>query len=186
MHPLWPAGNEIRSSTLLPLCNIEESNTRSSKASGGICGNGPLPPAAQSSLAKRIANKRQWSRLKRRLIGPLPLKRCDLSRPSDPIEKAAGLAPRLPHSEPLANRRGRCRGAGSNLYRAAFRSAMWCKNASANCSEDCAAGGGFCLTKLSRDLLDDLLQHLRVFHPSAGSAWALARTCSASAASPPE
>jgi len=68
--------------------NIEESNTRSSKASANICGSGPHGLVAPSCLAKRILSKRRSSRRRRLLIGPSPLKRSDLSRPSHRIEKA--------------------------------------------------------------------------------------------------
>jgi hypothetical protein len=67
--------------------NIEESNTRSSKASANICGSGPHGLVAPSCLAKRILSKRRSSRRRRLLIGPSPLKRSDLSRPSHRIEK---------------------------------------------------------------------------------------------------
>jgi hypothetical protein len=79
------AGNEIPSPQVLSIWIIEESNTWSSKASGGTCGNGPHSPVAQSWLAERIANKRRRLRQRRLLMGPSPLRRSDLSRPSDPI-----------------------------------------------------------------------------------------------------
>jgi hypothetical protein len=62
--------------------------TRSSKASANICGSGPHGLVAPSCLAKRTLGKRRWSRRRRLLIGPSPLKRSDLSRPSHRIEKA--------------------------------------------------------------------------------------------------
>ena len=68
--------------------NIEGSNTRSSKASANICGSGPHGLVAPSCLTKRILSKRRSSRRRSLLIGPSPLKRSDLSRPSHRIEKA--------------------------------------------------------------------------------------------------
>jgi hypothetical protein len=67
--------------------NIEESNTRSSKASANLCGSGPHGLVAPSCLAKRILSKRRSSRRRRPLIGPSPSRRCVLNRLSDPIEK---------------------------------------------------------------------------------------------------